>query len=264
MRTSSDTMAGAGGVRLAVTRWTPEVPAVAAVLLVHGYGEHSGRYEPVAQRLTAAGYAVTTFDLRGHGRSTGVARGTVDDFDLLVDDVATVARSVEGGGDLPLFVYGHSMGGLAVVRLAEKAAAGTVDVPPIAGLVVASAALVAAESIPAPLVAVANVIGKLAPKLPTIRLDGEAISPRPGGALRLRRGPAQLPRQAERWDGPTDEPGHGGGDGPGAHDHVPGAGDPRRRRPADGGRRVTALGGDARFGRRHAAGVARRLSRAPP
>ena len=176
MHTSSDTMAGAGGVRLAVTRWTPEVPAVAAVLLVHGYGEHSGRYEPVAQRLTAAGYAVTTFDLRGHGRSTGVARGTVDDFDLLVDDVATVARSVEGGGDLPLFVYGHSMGGLAVVRLAEKAAAGTVDVPPIAGLVVASAALVAAESIPAPLVAVANVIGKLAPKLPTIRLDGEAIS----------------------------------------------------------------------------------------
>lgn len=69
-------MAGAGGVRLAVTRWTPEVPAVAAVLLVHGYGEHSGRYEPVAQRLTAAGYAATTFDLRGHGRSTGVARGT--------------------------------------------------------------------------------------------------------------------------------------------------------------------------------------------
>ena len=85
-------------------------------------------------------------------------------------------EGVEGGGDLPLFVYGHSMGGLAVVRLAEKAAAGTVDVPPIAGLVVASAALVAAESIPAPLVAVANVIGKLAPKLPTIRLDGEAIS----------------------------------------------------------------------------------------
>jgi acylglycerol lipase len=111
---------------------------------------------------------VSAIDLRGHGRSTGVERGTVDDFDLLIDDVSRFVDSVRG--ERPLFVYGHSMGGLAAVRLAERSEAG------VAGWIIASAALMPAESIPKALLKVANLLGKLAPRLPTIALEGDAIS----------------------------------------------------------------------------------------
>ncbi|MEZ5321913.1 MAG: alpha/beta hydrolase [Microthrixaceae bacterium] len=147
--------------------WAPDGAAVADLVLVHGYAEHSARYEPVARRLTAAGLRVASLDLPGHGRSAG-PKGVVEDFEGLVDVVAQYVDEVHG--DRPLFLYGHSMGGLAVVRLAER------DDSAFAGMVIASAALAAAGSIPAPLVAMANVLGRLAPRLPTIVLDGTAIS----------------------------------------------------------------------------------------
>lgn len=170
MRTEESTFAGAAGVTLHTVDWLPDdsVPIVADVVLVHGYGEHSGRYAPVAEELTARGLRVAALDLRGHGRTTGIPRGDIDSFERMVDDVSAYVDSV--AGDRPLFVYGHSMGGLVAVRLAER------DDRRFAGMVITSAALEAAGSIPAPLVAVVNVVGRLAPNLRTIALDGDAIS----------------------------------------------------------------------------------------
>lgn len=174
MKTVESTLAGARGVTLHTVEWSPDgadgaaADVVADVVLVHGYGEHSGRYVPVAERLTAAGLRVSSLDLRGHGRSTGLRKGDIDDFDRLVDDVSAYVDTVRT--DRPLFVYGHSMGGLIAARLAERGDAR------FAGLIIASAALAAAESIPAPLLKVANVLGKLAPGLRTIALDGDAVS----------------------------------------------------------------------------------------
>jgi alpha-beta hydrolase superfamily lysophospholipase len=170
MQTRESTLSGGRGVTLHTVVWEPDDPStvVADVVLVHGYGEHSRRYVPVAEVLTAAGFRVSALDLRGHGRTVGLRRGDIDDFDTLVDDVSAYVDTVRT--DLPLFAYGHSMGGLAVVRLAER------DDSRFAGLVITSPALAAAESIPAPLVAVANVVGKLAPGLRTIALEGDAIS----------------------------------------------------------------------------------------
>ena len=157
-----------GAISLHTHTWEPDGEPVADVLLIHGYAEHSGRYEHVAQHLTDHGLRVVAVDHRGHGQTTGLQRGLVDDFDLLVDDLA--ATVADECGSRPLFVYGRSMGGLAAVRLAERS-----GIEP-AGVIVASAALVPAESIPKPLVALVNIIGKLAPKLPTIQLEGDAIS----------------------------------------------------------------------------------------
>lgn len=157
-----------GPVSLAVEDYTPEGNVAADVFLVHGYAEHAGRYGHVIEALNTAGLRVFTVDHRGHGRTTGVPRGVVDSFDALVDDLATVIY--EKRSERPLFVYGHSMGGLAAVRLAERSG---LD---LAGVVVASASLMAAESIPAPLLKVANFLGKVAPSLGTIQLDGTAIS----------------------------------------------------------------------------------------
>lgn len=161
-------MAGTAGVTLHTVVWSPESEPIADVVLLHGLGEHSGRYAPVAEALTNAGFQVSALDHRGHGRSTGIEKGTIDGFERLVDDSGRFVESVRSLR--PLFIYGHSMGGLAAVRLAERSLVG------IAGYVLTSPAVMAADSIPPILVKLANVLGKLAPKLPTIALEGDAIS----------------------------------------------------------------------------------------
>ncbi|MGQ0467870.1 MAG: lysophospholipase [Sporichthyaceae bacterium] len=104
---------------LVVRIWEPAGPAVRVVLLLHGYGEHSGRYEHVAARLLADGAVVYGPDHRGHGRSAG-ERVLIEDLGAIVDDVerlAEVARAAHPG--LPVAVVGHSMGGVIATRYAQ-------------------------------------------------------------------------------------------------------------------------------------------------
>jgi alpha-beta hydrolase superfamily lysophospholipase len=83
--------------------------------LVHGLGEHSGRYEHVGSYLAGRGVSVYAFDHQGHGRSGG-PRGRVSDFSIFLDDLATFHEFVRLDSEgLPLFLLGHSMGGLIVV-----------------------------------------------------------------------------------------------------------------------------------------------------
>ena len=86
-------------------------PRRGSVLLVHGLGEHCGRYAHVAAALTAIGLEVVAYDHRGHGRSGGV-RGGLPHPDALLDDLAVVYRSL--GEDA--FLLGHSMGGTIAAR----------------------------------------------------------------------------------------------------------------------------------------------------
>jgi alpha-beta hydrolase superfamily lysophospholipase len=87
-------------------------PSWAAVLLVHGLGEHSGRYEHVGDRMAAAGLDVSAYDHRGMGGSGG-SPGDIDAWSTLHDDLAerlAAARAAAGGR--PVVLYGHSLGGL--------------------------------------------------------------------------------------------------------------------------------------------------------
>ena len=79
-------------------------------------------------------------------------------------------RASSGSDGVPLFVYGYSMGGLATVRLAERGD------ERFAGLIITGPALQTAASVPKPVLAIANALGRIAPNLPTIELDGDAIS----------------------------------------------------------------------------------------
>ncbi len=96
--------------------WPVEDPK-AQILLVHGLGEHAGRYAALAQRLNAWGYAVRGYDQQGHGLSTG-ARGGITHDDALLDDLAEVIDDTRAGmaGGLPLILLGHSLGGLVAAR----------------------------------------------------------------------------------------------------------------------------------------------------
>ena len=107
------------GATLALRDWPlPEGTSPRAlVLIVHGLGEHSGRYESVAQQLNGWGFAVRAFDLCGHGLSSGVP-GSLPDEHRLLDDLATVfdrSRTTVAPG-LPIVLLGHSLGGLIAAR----------------------------------------------------------------------------------------------------------------------------------------------------
>jgi alpha-beta hydrolase superfamily lysophospholipase len=86
-----------------------------SIVLVHGLGEHSGRYGHVADRLTALGLEVWGYDLRGHGRSEG-ARGSIPRDDALLEDLRAVFDDVDrrgraAGDDAAPLLLGHSLGG---------------------------------------------------------------------------------------------------------------------------------------------------------
>ena len=67
-----------------VRSWVPDKNPKAVVVLVHGHGEHVGRYDHVGEAFTKAGYALTAFDLRGHGRSDG-PRGHTPNYEASVN-----------------------------------------------------------------------------------------------------------------------------------------------------------------------------------
>ncbi len=84
--------------------------------LTHGHGEHSGRYGNVVNWFVPHGYAVYAFDLRGHGRSPG-PRGHIDRWDVLREDLKAFLMLVQGQAlGQPVFLIGHSMGGLIALE----------------------------------------------------------------------------------------------------------------------------------------------------
>ena len=110
------TALGAQATELFWCAWDAPEPS-ASLLLVHGLGEHSGRYDAFARALAEEGTSVFAFDLRGHGRSTG-PRGDVDAFPRLLEDLLgmeeEMARQLPGG--IPRVLMGHSLGGLICIR----------------------------------------------------------------------------------------------------------------------------------------------------
>ncbi len=136
--TSVDT---ADGLKLHVREW-PCADAHGSVLIVHGLGEHIGRYEHVAAQLVRGGRHVVGYDHRGHGASDG-PRGRLHHPDDLLRDLARVIDAVRVSRPGPLVLLGHSMGGAIAARIV---AAGLVPKPPkwyraVDGLVLSSPAL---------------------------------------------------------------------------------------------------------------------------
>lgn len=104
------------GTQLHERAWPAQGQPRAVVVIVHGYGEHIGRYDATALALGAAGFTVRGFDLRGHGQSGGT-RGFCRRFGEYLEDLdAEIVRA--RGESLPLFLLGHSFGGLIAAHWA--------------------------------------------------------------------------------------------------------------------------------------------------
>jgi alpha-beta hydrolase superfamily lysophospholipase len=113
------TLDGHGG-RLVARTWQPQDAPSHVVLLVHGYGEHVGRYDHVAAALVANGAVVYAVDHVGHGKSAG-ERVLIHDFERVVDDLHEVGRRARAEfPGLPVVLIGHSMGGLIAARYAQR------------------------------------------------------------------------------------------------------------------------------------------------
>jgi alpha-beta hydrolase superfamily lysophospholipase len=111
-------LAGRRG-RVVVSAW-PNADARYVVLIAHGYGEHVGRYEHVAQHLVQHGAAVYGPDHLGHGRSEGERASVADIEDIVADLHDVAARASEDHPGIPVVLIGHSMGGIIAARYAQQ------------------------------------------------------------------------------------------------------------------------------------------------
>ncbi len=150
--------AGHGGLRVYWQAWLPDGGASAAVIVAHGYGEHGGRYGNLVDRMVPPGFAVYAPDHRGHGRSEG-PRGHVDRFAEYVTDLhALRVRVEEEHRGKPLFLIGHSMGGLIAAHYLLTHSSG------LAGAVLSSPALALAKEPPRLLRWLGRVLSWIAPR----------------------------------------------------------------------------------------------------
>jgi alpha-beta hydrolase superfamily lysophospholipase len=174
-------IAGTKGVNLFVRSWRTPAKARAVVAIVHGFNAHSGYYGWVAERLVAKGWAAYAVDLRGRGKSEG-ERFYVESFDDYVDDVrAMVALSRAREPGLPVFVLGHSAGGvIATVYALEHQAE-------LAGLICESFAF----KVPAPdfALAVLKGLSHVLPHAHVLPLKNELFSRDPQAVARMNADP---------------------------------------------------------------------------
>jgi alpha-beta hydrolase superfamily lysophospholipase len=137
------TLKSKDGLTLAGRQWTPAAAPRGVVCLVHGIGEHVGRYAHVAAALNQAGYAMLGYDLRGHGRSEG-PRGFTPSYDAYLDDIDLLMGEARTRfPDKPIFLYGHSLGGNLVLNYGLRRK------PVLAGVVASSPQLRLAFAPPA-------------------------------------------------------------------------------------------------------------------
>jgi len=112
MKHSDGRFTGAGQRSIYFQCWEPETPPRAVLLLVHGAGEHSARYQSFAQFFVGHDYAVAALDHHGHGNSDGIP-GHVNAFGDFLSDLAILHQQLEERyPGRPMFLVGHSMGGL--------------------------------------------------------------------------------------------------------------------------------------------------------
>jgi alpha-beta hydrolase superfamily lysophospholipase len=159
------------GIKFYVRGWEPREKPEAVAALVHGHGEHVGRYVHVAEAFTKAGFALAGFDLRGHGKSGG-PRGHTSSYDALMDDIADfLALVAKRYLKLPVFIYGHSLGGNLVLNFTLRRK------PKVVGVMVTAPWLKLAFDPPAVQVTLARVMDKIAPGFTqNSKLDTAALS----------------------------------------------------------------------------------------
>jgi acylglycerol lipase len=150
--------------------WLPDGIPVAVLVVVHGIAEHSGRYSNLVNYFVPKGYAVYSFDLRGHGKSEGI-RSYVERFSYYLDDLKIFYNIVrEEHKKAKVFLVGHSMGSTITIAYAIE------HQSELNGLIVSGTTLKAGASINQATILMAKILSILAPKMGVSALDANLIS----------------------------------------------------------------------------------------
>jgi alpha-beta hydrolase superfamily lysophospholipase len=150
--------------------WLPDGVPVAVLVVVHGIAEHSGRYSNLVNYFVPKGYAVYSFDLRGHGKSEGI-RSYVERFSYYLDDLKIFYNIVrEENQNAKIFLVGHSMGSTIAIAYAIE------HQRELNGLIVSGTTLKAGASINQVTILMAKILSILAPKMGISALDAKLIS----------------------------------------------------------------------------------------
>ena len=170
MQHSEGTFSGVRNATIYYQSWLPDGNVKAVLLIVHGLGEHSGRYMNVVNRFVPLGYAVYALDHLGHGKSDGT-REYVERFDDFTDTLARYYRMVAGWQPgKPIFLIGHSMGGLiATTYLLDHQA-------DFRGAIISAPAIAVGANVSPVTIALGKVAAVLAPKLGVLALDVNGVS----------------------------------------------------------------------------------------
>lgn len=173
-RHSTGTINGLHNITIFTRQWTPDnSDPRAIILLIHGYGEHSGRYQHVAEFLTDREYAVYALDHRGHGYSQGKPV-SIRAFDHYVEDVERYYDFIRKKfPQTPVVVYGHSMGSLIALLFTLKRQS------ELAGVITTGTALEIPGST-GPMAAIAGPLSRVAPDwrvIPELELEGISRDP---------------------------------------------------------------------------------------
>jgi len=153
--------------------WLPEGEAKAVLFIVHGLGEHSGRYMNVVNHFVPLGYAIYGLDHLGHGKSEG-GREEVQRFEDYTDPLTTYYNMVKGWQvGKPMFILGHSLGGLITTYYLLD------NQDKFKGAIISAPAIKISESISSLTITMSKILSKVAPKAGVLALDVSGISSDP-------------------------------------------------------------------------------------
>ena len=160
MNTRDGKLTAKDGLSLYWKAWLPEGTPKAVVHLIHGYAEHTGRYQNVVNELVPAGYAIIGKDHRGHGKSGG-KRGHVESFQDFIDDERQFALEVikPSFPDTPCFMLGHSMGSIIAVNYVAQFQ------DHLKGLVLSGTGSSPGKGIPMAIIVITKILSRLLPSI---------------------------------------------------------------------------------------------------
>lgn len=192
-----ESLAREPGIALSFSVARPDTSPRGSILVLHGYGEHSGYYVRAVERWTRGGFLVASFDLRGHGRSGG-ARGHVRSFDEYVDDAVAMLDCLAAWPDWPKngppALFGHSLGGLIATWVALTSP------HRVCGLGLSSPFFGLALRVPRYKLVIGNTLGRLFPRmsLPTGISPGQ-LSHDPRAITAIETDPLRVRRATAKW-----------------------------------------------------------------
>ena len=182
VRQRRGTFSGVRGVPIAHREWLPDGDARGTVVIAHGINEHSGRYEHVAERLVRDRWMVAAADHRGHGLSGG-RRAAVERFDDWITDLDSYIRGILTAAPHPLFLLGHSLGGLIATVYALR------HQDALDGLILSSPSVMPPAKMSPTTLRAGRFLSRWASNLPVVALRLDAVSRDPAVVAAYRADP---------------------------------------------------------------------------